>query len=147
MAFCREQIGRTASPWRSYGRGMTSPAAPPARPTSAWRRTIGRLLRRAREEQGLRLADVAERARLSPQYLSEVERGLKEPSSEVLAALTGALGVTLADLALALGSELEQRRAPVRVLHLTSQGGSSSAVGAGPVGASAWGPDVVALAA
>lgn len=66
---------------------------------SAWRRTIGALLRAAREDRGLRLVDVAARARLSPQYLSEVERGLKEPSSEVLAALTGALGLTLVDLA------------------------------------------------
>ncbi|MBO0900172.1 helix-turn-helix transcriptional regulator [Cellulomonas sp. zg-ZUI222] len=76
------------------------PLAPlvPRRP-SAWRRTIGALLRAAREDRGLRLVDVAARARLSPQYLSEVERGLKEPSSEVLAALTDALGLTLVDLA------------------------------------------------
>jgi len=70
----------------------------PRRP-SAWRRTIGALLRAAREDRALRLVDVAVRARLSPQYLSEVERGLKEPSSEVLAALTDALGLTLVDLA------------------------------------------------
>ncbi|MCC2333412.1 helix-turn-helix domain-containing protein [Cellulomonas wangsupingiae] len=70
----------------------------PRRP-SAWRRTIGALLRAAREDRALRLVDVAARARLSPQYLSEVERGLKEPSSEVLAALTDALGLTLVDLA------------------------------------------------
>jgi len=71
----------------------------PARRPSAWRRTIGALLRAARDDRGLRLVDVAARARLSPQYLSEVERGLKEPSSEVLAALTDALGLTLVDLA------------------------------------------------
>ena len=32
------------------------------------------------------------RAGISPQYLSEVERGRKDPSSEVLAAISGALG-------------------------------------------------------
>ena len=42
--------------------------------------------------------DVAERAGISPQYLSEIERGRKEPSSEMIAAVTGALGVELADL-------------------------------------------------
>ncbi|QGQ19164.1 helix-turn-helix domain-containing protein [Cellulomonas sp. JZ18] len=93
------------------------------RPT-AWRRTIGALLRAERERQGLRLADVAERARLSPQYLSEVERGLKEPSSEVLAALTDALGLTLVDLAQgivdALAAPAARSGAGRTVLTLTS---------------------------
>lgn len=65
----------------------------------AWRRTIGHLLRAARLDAELRLVDVARAAGVSPQYLSEVERGVKEPSSEVLAAVTGALGMTLVDLA------------------------------------------------
>lgn len=78
----------------------------PARRPSAWRRTIGGLLRAAREARGQRLVDVAARARLSPQYLSEVERGLKEPSSEVLAAVTDALGLTLVDLAQGIADAL-----------------------------------------
>ncbi|WP_413453080.1 helix-turn-helix domain-containing protein [Georgenia sp. 1P01AC] len=41
---------------------------------------------------------MAARAGVSPQYLSEVERGRKEPSSEVLAAVAGALDLTLADV-------------------------------------------------
>lgn len=93
------------------------------RPT-AWRRTIGALLRAQRERQGLRLVDVAGRARLSPQYLSEVERGLKEPSSEVLAALTDALGLTLVDLAQgivdALGAPATRAGGGRAVLTLTS---------------------------
>ena len=44
------------------------------------------------------LADVAGAAGVSIQYLSEVERGLKEPSSEILGAVGGALGLGLADL-------------------------------------------------
>jgi transcriptional regulator with XRE-family HTH domain len=36
---------------------------------------------------------------VSPQYLSEVERGLKDPSSEILAAITGALGLRPVEIA------------------------------------------------
>src|SRR3989442_5002554 len=71
-------------------------AAPDHEPEPLWREVLGRSLRAAREEQGGRLVDVAERAGISPQYLSEIERGRKEPSSEMIAAVTGALGVDLA---------------------------------------------------
>jgi ribosome-binding protein aMBF1 (putative translation factor) len=67
-------------------------------PEPLWRELLGRSLRAAREEQGVRLVDIAGRAGISPQYLSEIERGRKEPSSEMIAAITGALGVDLADL-------------------------------------------------
>src|SRR5918997_6036728 len=79
---------------------MAVTALRPTRPDPAvWRKAIGRRLRAAREAAGLRLVDVARLARVSPQYLSEVERGRKEASSEVLSAVTGALGMTLVDLA------------------------------------------------
>lgn len=97
----------------------------PARRPSAWRRTIGALLRAAREERGLRLVDVAARARLSPQYLSEVERGRKEASSEVLAAITDALGLTLVDLARGIVDVLDVA-APVRSLSSWQAGPSPS---------------------
>ena len=42
--------------------------------------------------------DVAERAGVSTQYLSEVERGLKDPSSEILSAVAGALDLTVRQL-------------------------------------------------
>jgi transcriptional regulator with XRE-family HTH domain len=66
------------------------------------RSVLGDALRRARLEQGRTLADVATAARISMPYLSEVERGRKEVSSEVLAALCDALGVDLADLLVAV---------------------------------------------
>jgi transcriptional regulator with XRE-family HTH domain len=44
------------------------------------------------------LSEVARRAGISPQYLSEVERGRKDPSSEVLAAISGALGTDLVEV-------------------------------------------------
>lgn len=62
------------------------------------RRLIGLALRRARQRQGLTLRQVATAARVSVAYLSEVERGRKEASSEVLAAVCKALGMHLADL-------------------------------------------------
>ena len=46
---------------------------------------------------------------MSPQYLSEVERGRKEPSSEMIAALAGALGTTLIGLTEQVAGELRRR--------------------------------------
>ena len=63
-----------------------------------WRELVGATLRAVRQERGERLSDVAERAGVSTQYLSEIERGLKDPSSEMLAAVAGALGLTVREL-------------------------------------------------
>ena len=63
-----------------------------------WREVLGRRFRLLRQEQQETLSETAARAGISPQYLSEVERGRKEPSSEMIAALAGALGTTLIDL-------------------------------------------------
>jgi transcriptional regulator with XRE-family HTH domain len=65
-----------------------------------WRELVGRELRTERQSRGERLADVAERAGVSTQYLSEVERGLKDPSSEILAAVAGALDITVRQLSI-----------------------------------------------
>lgn len=62
------------------------------------RRLIGAALRRERLRLGLTLRDLAALARVSTPYLSEVERGTKEVSSEVLSAICRALGITLAEL-------------------------------------------------
>ncbi len=101
----------------------------PVRPEPArWRTAIGRRLREAREDAGLRLVDVARAAGVSPQYLSEVERGRKEASSEVLQAVTGALGMTLVDLAGGVARDLARLAAsdrPATVRHLTSVPGPS----------------------
>src|SRR5262249_48141539 len=70
------------------------------------RTLIGAALRRARLEQGRTLAEVAREARVSMPYLSEVERGRKEASSEVLAAVCDALRIDLADLLAATGRDL-----------------------------------------
>jgi transcriptional regulator with XRE-family HTH domain len=62
------------------------------------RRLIGSALRRSRLRQGRTLREVAHTARVSMPYLSEVERGRKEVSSEILAAVCLALGLQLGDL-------------------------------------------------
>jgi DNA-binding XRE family transcriptional regulator len=69
-----------------------------ATPDPLWRELAGAVLRDRRLAQGRTLQQVATRAGVSPQYLSEIERGRKEPSSEMLASICGALGIGLADL-------------------------------------------------
>jgi transcriptional regulator with XRE-family HTH domain len=83
-------------------------------PEPLWREVLGRRLRTLRADRDETLAQTAERAGISPQYLSEIERGRKEPSSEMIAALAGALDTTLADLTLAVTEDL-RRLSRVRV--------------------------------
>ena len=63
-----------------------------------WRDLIGEVLRGERRAQERTLQDVADEARISMPYLSELERGRKEASSEILAAAAQALGLRLSDL-------------------------------------------------
>ena len=67
---------------------------------------LGTVLRRTRQHQRRTLADVATAARVSMQYLSEIERGRKEASSEILAAICAALRIDLSDLLAGIGAEL-----------------------------------------
>jgi transcriptional regulator with XRE-family HTH domain len=77
---------------------------------------LGVLLRRRREEAEQSLTELSGAADLSPAYLSEVERGLKDISTDRLVAIARALEVSVAelylDLARSLGSReaMEQRR-------------------------------------
>jgi transcriptional regulator with XRE-family HTH domain len=89
------------------------PKSPPPRPLL--RTALGQVLRRARHSQGRTLADVAGAAKVSIQYLSEVERGRKEASSEVLAAICEALEVELPEVLAEIGRDLA---GPARVLRL-----------------------------
>ncbi len=83
------------------------------RPRPLLRTLVGDVLRRHRLGQHRTLADVARDARVSMPYLSEVERGRKEVSSEVLAAVCGALRIELSDLLAEVGRDLAKDRAPV----------------------------------
>lgn len=75
-----------------------------------WRDLVGARLRQERQRQGRRLVDVAERAGVSTQYLSEIERGRKEPSSEIVAAVGSALGLSLLDLTAGVARTLHESR-------------------------------------
>ena len=63
-----------------------------------FRRLLGDVLRDARMQRGLTLREVSADARVSLGYISEIERGQKEASSELLASLCGALEVPLSDV-------------------------------------------------
>lgn len=62
------------------------------------RSMLGDALRRTRQRQQRTLREVSATARVSLGYLSEVERGQKEASSELLAAIAAALGVPLSEV-------------------------------------------------
>ncbi|WP_426622928.1 helix-turn-helix domain-containing protein [Leifsonia sp. McL0607] len=62
------------------------------------RHAIGSVLRRLRTERGATLRELSESSRVSVPYLSEIERGRKEASSEILAALCRVLDVTEREL-------------------------------------------------
>ena len=59
---------------------------------------LGALIRARRGASGLSLRDLAERTKVSNAYLSQIERGLHEPSLSVLGAIAAALEVPLATL-------------------------------------------------
>src|SRR5580693_868512 len=87
------------------------PAQEPPLQEPLWREVLGQRLRALRQEQRETLTETAGRAGISPQYLSEVERGRKEPSSEMIAALAGALGITLIGLTEQVTDDLRRQEA------------------------------------
>ncbi len=100
------------------------------------REAIGAGLRRARTARRRTLRDVSRRARVSLGYLSEIERGRKEPSSELLAAICDALDVALPDLlteaARTLAGETAVPRLPIglRQTDLRIAGAETALLGA-----------------
>ena len=83
-----------------------APAAPAAR-EPLWRDLVGEVLRRERLAQDRTLKDVAEAARISMPYLSELERGRKEASSEILAALCRVLDLSEGELLTHVAAEFD----------------------------------------
>ena len=72
---------------------------------------LGEALRRARQEQGRTLRQVSADAAVSLGYLSELERGQKEASSELLAAVCSALDTPLSSLLAGVSTEVARREA------------------------------------
>lgn len=84
------------------------------------REALGSELRRRRLAQGRTLRDVSAHAKVSLGYLSEIERGEKEASSELLFAICAALGLPLSDLLLSLGREIASTEAAARVVRVAA---------------------------
>ena len=63
-----------------------------------FRRLLGDVLRDTRMQRGMTLREVSAEARVSLGYISEIERGQKEASSELLASLCSALDVPLSEV-------------------------------------------------
>lgn len=82
--------------------------------TTLLREVIGDVLRQARLSQGRTLREVSDHARVSLGYLSEVERGRKEASSELLSAICGALDVPLSRVLSDAGESMERREQGAR---------------------------------
>lgn len=76
------------------------------------REAIGESLRRARIAQSRTLREVSTSARVSLGYLSEVERGRKEASSELLAAICQALDVPLSQVLVDVSATMADTDAP-----------------------------------
>lgn len=77
------------------------------------REAVGDRLRRARTAQARTLRDVSRVARVSLGYLSEVERGRKEASSELLSSICGALDLPLPELLVTVAGDLDSSGALV----------------------------------
>ena len=80
------------------------------------REELGEVLREARTSQGRTLRQVSSQASVSLGYLSELERGEKEASSELLASVCTALGVPLSGVLAEVATRVaraEERSAPV----------------------------------
>ncbi|ODT98449.1 MAG: transcriptional regulator [Pseudonocardia sp. SCN 72-86] len=98
------------------------------------REAIGGSLRRARTARRRTLREVSRQARVSLGYLSEVERGVKEASSELLASICEALDISLPDLLTSAAEEMAQSMRPQMIVPIGQRhadlriAGSSSAL-------------------
>jgi XRE family transcriptional regulator, stress-response regulator len=109
------------------------------------RRLLGDVLRQQRLQQGRTLREVSAAARVSLGYLSEIERGQKEASSECLAAIGAALDVPLSVLLAEVSDEVA--REEVAVAEEAVAVGSVATLPAGDMLRSHARPDVTNVAA
>src|ERR671920_1000336 len=72
------------------------------------RRELGDVLREERQHQGRTLREVSSSASVSLGYLSEVERGEKEASSELLSSICGALDLPLSQVLIDVSSRMAE---------------------------------------
>jgi transcriptional regulator with XRE-family HTH domain len=79
------------------------------------RRRLGDVLRRRRMQQGMTLREVSAAARVSLGYISEIERGQKEASSELLSSLCTALEVPLSDVLREVSDDVALEEAAIAI--------------------------------
>jgi len=101
------------------------------------RTQLGNSLRSHRLRQSRTLRDVSGAARVSLGYLSEVERGQKEASSELLASICDALELELADLLVEVSDGMRSagdgdRPEPARTAEIPAEPAASAPAGAEP---------------
>ncbi len=84
--------------WRDVGQSENAAPATHAPKSVLLRHAIGEVLRDVRQRQARTLREVSHSARVSLGYMSEVERGQKEASSELLASICEALDITLSQM-------------------------------------------------
>jgi transcriptional regulator with XRE-family HTH domain len=109
------------------------------------RQVVGETLRGLRMRQRRTLREVSATARVSLGYLSEVERGQKEPSSELLAAICSALEVELSELFAEVSQTLRREEKLALANRVALVGAGSARISPAPLGDSAGGVQVRSL--
>jgi transcriptional regulator with XRE-family HTH domain len=87
------------------------------------RRELGDVLREQRQGQGRTLREVSASAAVSLGYLSEVERGEKEASSELLASICRALNLSMADMLSSVSNRISLAEGSERQMNAMLAGG------------------------
>jgi transcriptional regulator with XRE-family HTH domain len=82
------------------------------------RALLGEVLRDRRQELGMTLREVSADARVSLGYISEIERGQKEASSECLGAISGAVDLPLSELMSRLSEAIAEEESQAVVAEL-----------------------------
>jgi transcriptional regulator with XRE-family HTH domain len=91
--------------------------------TLLFRASLGDVLRAERMRQGMTLRELSSTARVSLGYISEIERGQKEASSELLAALCEALDVPLSGVLRQVSEHVERQELALEVVTTPSAPG------------------------
>lgn len=76
---------------------------------------LGEVIRDYRQIRGMTLRDVSARGDVALGYLSEIELGKKEASSEVLLSIADALGVNLSELLIETGARLSSYEPSIEI--------------------------------
>jgi transcriptional regulator with XRE-family HTH domain len=138
-----QQVALDQSARYRFRRTVTGSETPQkgAVPVVIFRRLLGEVLRAQRMRRGFTLRQVSADARVSLGYISEIERGQKEASSELLASICAALDVPLSEILsdvsdavaleeAALAMQLESLRSPLDTTSIRGpEGGSGSRSG------------------